>query len=218
MVQVARTAEGLSDPDLDALDMVEVFLHVAELSVCLGNPKLPLPVHEPTPSMWAKQDETELLAKVLKLFIRVERSHAATYDGPEWPCWHRVSSFYELQAEIDTLLLQNPDVFRPTRQTLRQWIEDGWVEHMHAVLLWHSCNIVLNRPFLPIRLHPSSPGLPPQGPEVAYCNKAPKHFSKERINLCLGSAIAIPTICEEILASESYLPVCQQLDRTSIQC
>lgn len=216
MVQMTKTVQELSTSDVDALDMVEVFLHVQELTFRLGNTKMPLPSGEPNHAAWAKQDESQQLARLLALFIQVERSHIHQLDSPNPTPWQRNSLFYQQQNNIEWNLLQEPDVFRPSRATLRQWIEDGWVEHMHIVILWHCSTLLHNRPFLPIPNSPTQSAIAKEHQQTASSSTVPKDFSRERVKRCIRSAAAIPSICSEVVGGGSYLPVCRYVRESPV--
>lgn len=185
--------------------LLDIHIYLTELSFLVGNPKLYRSLGETHAPDWSDFPETERLSVVLKLLVRIQK-----YRSKELP-WRAGSEFSHLHNELDDLLLHEAEVFRPSQATLQQWLEDGWIEHIHSVLIWHCSVLALNRVFL----LGHSPGMEPQDniadSHAEMLKQAPAQFVHEKSNMCYASGITIPIICTEVMASDSYFPVCKQV-------
>jgi len=185
--------------------LLDVHIYLTELSFLVGNPKLYRSLGETHAPDWSDFSETERLSAVMKLLVRIQKVRSR-----ELP-WLADSQFSQLHNEMNDLLLHEAEVFRPSQATLQQWLEDGWIEHIHSVLIWHCSILALNRVFLLGR----SPGTDRQDNATDFdsemLKQAPVQFLQEKSNMCYASGITIPIICTEVMASDSYFPVCTQV-------
>lgn len=69
-------------------------------------------------------------------------------------------------------------------------------------IVWHTCVLILNRPFLLENL-----GIGFATGQVKKISGEPQAFVKERINLCLASARTITLLCKMMLSSIPFLTV-----------
>lgn len=197
----------------DAVAAAMNFVRTMRLMHVVGNSRLApnIPLH--TPSLLTPADDDRRLEDLLDLLLNIQ-SFAQTSLAPQ-VCshWLPESPFYKLQLKLDEYAMQHHEDVHLTQQKLQQHLDAGHIALIHCAFLWHTCVLILNRVFLPIRCGGDN-GASRAG--LATYPNAPAHFLSEKRNVCDAAASTISSICHEVVIMETLFPACSPLTLMSL--
>ncbi|KAH9227495.1 hypothetical protein K456DRAFT_42046 [Colletotrichum gloeosporioides 23] len=154
---------------------------------------------QPNDGASSNQFFTQLL-ELLHLFIRIHRYCSSGFSKQNPPPWGLHSIFRTYQVELEQLVLQRLERLHPGSSEDDYLPQEQRTQSAMCSLIWHCCVICLNRNFLPIpkRTRPDHEDTEPSSRQLNF-PAAPQLFVEERLNRCQASAVAICTICKELV-------------------
>ncbi|KAM3437816.1 hypothetical protein NHJ13734_004462 [Beauveria thailandica] len=209
LIELARLDCEMDAEEGGALNAAERYLAAAQLTHCLGHPRLlpssPGADGKPKPDAQCTTLKRALpdLVNLLEILVRVYQLQSVPVKEQKPPPWAPHSKYRTLQNELEEHLLHYPDTFRLFASRPR----DSKVHHADELissLMWHCCVVVLNRPFLPIMVRISEEGDLGQSVKKVYFPGAPHLFVKEKVYRCEASADAIFNISRDIVRANVF--------------
>ncbi|KAF3797071.1 hypothetical protein GCG54_00009039, partial [Colletotrichum gloeosporioides] len=142
---------------------------------------------------------TQLL-ELLQLFVRIQHYCSAGFSKQNPPPWSLHSTFRTYQVELEQLVLQRLEQLHPGSSEDEHLPQEQRTQSAMCSLIWHCCVICLNRTFLPITERTMLDDVN-SGASSRQLNfpAAPQLFVEERLSRCQASAVAICTICKELV-------------------
>ncbi|KAK8143439.1 hypothetical protein G3M48_007245 [Beauveria asiatica] len=209
LIELARLDCEMGAEEGGALNAAERYLAAAQLTHCLGHPRLLPPSRgadgKPKPDAQCTTLKRALpdLVNLLEILVRVYQLQSVPVKEQKPPPWAPHSKYRTLQNELEEHLLHYPDTFRLFASRPR----DSKVHHVDELissLMWHCCVVVLNRPFLPIMVRISEEGDLGQSVKKVYFPGASHLFVKEKVYRCEASADAIFNISRNIVRANAF--------------
>ncbi|KAF1732155.1 Filamentous growth regulator 27 [Beauveria bassiana] len=210
LVQLARLDCKMDAEGEDALNATERYLAAAQLTHCLGHPRLYPPCLRPEgkskpDAKCANLERGSLdLVNLLEILVRVYQLQSVPVKEQKPPPWAPHSKYRALQNELEEHLLHYPDTFRLFARSRPRDLKEPDIDELISSLMWHCCVVVLNRPFLPILARISEEGRIDQIAKKVYFPGAPHLFVKEKVYRCEASADAIFNISRNIVRANVF--------------
>ncbi|PQK12787.1 hypothetical protein BB8028_0003g14020 [Beauveria bassiana] len=210
LVQLARLDCEMDAEGGDALNAAERYLAAAQLTHCLGHPRLYPPCLRPEGKSKPDSKCANLergspdLVSLLEILVRVYQLQSVPVKEQKPPPWAPHSKYRALQNELEEHLLHYPDTFRLFARSRRRDLKEPDIDELISSLMWHCCVVVLNRPFLPILARTSEEGRIDQIVKKVYFPGAPHLFVKEKVYRCEASADAIFNISRNIVRANIF--------------